>query len=152
MNTDIMKAMGFGKEVEAVGKGLCPFCKASAGHTFAETAFLQKGFLQLLQLPVQQVAGHADQADDDIGTDGRVRVLDAFLEGLVIRAGSPVKLAEAPGVRVVGGPFFDAAVAHEITVIFEQFLLAGLGDAGELDFRLLGRATGFAAFEDVLLA
>ena len=27
MNKEIMKAMGFGKEVEMVGKGLCPFCK-----------------------------------------------------------------------------------------------------------------------------
>ena len=26
MNIEIMKAMGFGKEVEEVSKGICPFC------------------------------------------------------------------------------------------------------------------------------
>ena len=53
---------------------------------------------------------------------------------------------------MVGWPFLDPAVAHEVTVIFEQFLLAGLGDTRELDFRFLGGAAGFAAFEDVLFA
>ena len=27
MNKDLMKKLGFSKEVEAIEKGLCPFCK-----------------------------------------------------------------------------------------------------------------------------
>ena len=34
----------------------------------------------------------------------------------------------------------------------EQFTQTGAGHAGELDFGFFGRAGGFAAFEDVLLA
>ena len=35
---------------------------------------------QLGDLPVEQVGGHLDEADDHIGGDGRIFVFDAFAE------------------------------------------------------------------------
>ena len=32
MNIEIMKAMGFGKELETIAKGQCPFCKQAIGE------------------------------------------------------------------------------------------------------------------------
>lgn len=32
MNPDIMRAAGFGKEVEKVQKGLCPFCNEAINY------------------------------------------------------------------------------------------------------------------------
>jgi hypothetical protein len=45
-----------------------------------------------------------------------------------------------------------AAGAKKVAVIFEEFLEAGAGDVGELEFGFFGCATGLAAFEDVLFA
>ena len=126
--------------------------EAGAGHALAQAAFVQEIAFQAPELAVEEVGGYFDQAHDHIGANRGIGVLDAFFEGLVIRARRAVELAKAQCVRVVGCPFLDVAVAHEVTVVFEQLLLAGLGDTSELDFRFLGSAAGFAAFEDVLFA
>ncbi len=60
-----------------------------------------------------------------------------FLEGAVIGAGSAVEAAQTLGTRMGGGPFFDAAVAQEVAVVFQEFFLAGAGYVGEFDLGFL---------------
>jgi hypothetical protein len=126
--------------------------EAGAGHALTQAAFFQKIPLQPAELLVEQVARHLDQTHNDVGADRGVGVLNAFLEGLVIRAGCTVEPAEAEGITVVGRPFLDTAGTHEIAVVFDQLFLAGTGHVGKLDFGFLGCTAELAAFEDVLLA
>ena len=95
-----------------------PMGEAGAGHALAQAAFVQEIAFQAAELAVEQVGGDFDEAHDHIGANRGIGVLDAFFEGLVIRARRTVELAKTHGVTVVGWPFFDSAVAHEITVIF----------------------------------
>jgi hypothetical protein len=74
-----------------------------------------------LELPIQQVTGHLDQPNDDIGADRGVGVFNAVPETRVIGAGLPVEAAEAACVRMVRRPFGEATVLEEIAVIGEEF-------------------------------
>ena len=76
--------------------------QTGAGHALAQAAFFEKILFQSAELLVEQVVGHFDQTQNHIGADGGVGVLDAFLEGLVVRAGRAVEPAQALGVTVVG--------------------------------------------------
>ena len=124
--------------------------QAGAGHALAQAALIEEiPFLTAEQL-IEQVAGDFDQTHEDVGADGRVGMLDAFAKGLIICAACSVQAAEALGVAVVRLPFRNVPVAHEIAVVFEQFLLAGARHIGELDLSLFGSAGGLATLEDVL--
>lgn len=117
-----------------LGFRLLEWSLAGAGHAFAEAAFPEEIQFQAPELLVEQVAGDFDQTRDNVGANGRIGMLDGLLEGLLICAGCAVESAQAPGVGVVGCLLLDATVAHEVAEIFQKFLLAGLSDAGELDF------------------
>ncbi|MHB8522507.1 MAG: hypothetical protein ACYDH9_17360 [Limisphaerales bacterium] len=82
-------------------------------------------FLQGLELPVQQVARHLDQTQNDVGADGWVGVFNAFPEGVVVRARDAVEPAEALGVGMLRCPFGQAARAQEIALIVQEFLQGG---------------------------
>jgi len=127
-------------------------CQAGAGHAFAQAAVTEKILFQPLDLPVEEITSHFDQANDDVGADGGVGVLDALFEGLVVGVEGAVELAEAAGMGVLRRPFLDVAGAHEIAIVFEEFFLAGAGNVGEFEFGFLGGAAGLAAFKDVLFA
>ena len=75
-----------------------------ARHALAQAAFFEEILFQAAELLVEQVVGHFDQTHNHIGADGGVGMLDAFLEGLKIRAGRAVEPAQAQGVTVVGYP------------------------------------------------
>ena len=42
MNPTIMKAFGFGKEVELVANGKCPLCKKSGSFTFTDECSMRE--------------------------------------------------------------------------------------------------------------
>src|ERR1043166_5581290 len=69
--------------------------EAGAGHALAEATLSEEILFQAAELLVKKVAGHLDQADDDVGTDGGFRVLDAFFESFVICPRHTVELAQA---------------------------------------------------------
>ncbi len=71
--------------------------EAGAGHAFAQAAFVQEILFQPSELLVEQVVGPVIRPDHHVGADGRVGVLDAFLEGLVIGAGGAVELRAGVG-------------------------------------------------------
>jgi hypothetical protein len=52
--------------------------QAGAGHGLAQAALLHEGLFQGFELAVEEEIGHFDEANDDIGADGRVGVFDAF--------------------------------------------------------------------------
>jgi len=72
-----------------------PFGEAGSGHSFAESAVFEEVLFQAADLLIEQVVGYFDQADDHVGGDFGVRVLDAFAEGFVCRVGLAVKVAKA---------------------------------------------------------
>jgi hypothetical protein len=57
--------------------------EAHGGHAFAEAAGVDEILFQTLDLAVEQVVRHLDQADDQVGADLRIGMLDAFAEGFV---------------------------------------------------------------------
>jgi hypothetical protein len=63
------------------------FGETGAGHPFAQAAFFDKILLQSLELLVEKIGGHFDEAGYHVGADGRVGVFDAFAESFVVRAG-----------------------------------------------------------------
>src|SRR6185437_4687715 len=121
-------------------------------HAFAKSAFLQEISFQPAKLLVWQIAGYLDESRNDIDANRGIRMLNTLLECIVIRARCPVQPAQAAGVPMLFVPFFNAALAHKVTIIFEQFLLAGTRNSGELDFGFLGSPAGLAAFQNVLFA
>ena len=59
MNEDIMKAVGFGKEIEARKKGLCPFCEKPIGK-----------FRDELSIQECRISGLCQQCQDEIFGEG----------------------------------------------------------------------------------
>jgi hypothetical protein len=94
-----------------------PFLEAGSRHSLAQAAFLDEGILEVPELAGEQVGGHADQANDHIGRDRRVGVLDAFAECLVGRTRDLVQLAEPERVGMLRGPLLKAARPQEIPVV-----------------------------------
>jgi hypothetical protein len=70
-----------------------PNCEPGAGHTFAQTTLLKKVTLKPSKLLIEQVARDLDQANNNVGTNSRFGVLNAFLERLISCAGRPVELS-----------------------------------------------------------
>ena len=101
---------------------------------------------------VEQIARDLDEADDHVGGDRRVRMLDSFFEGGIICVRDAIELAKTLRVAMSSGPFFDFAGAHEVAIIFKQFFLTCAGNVRELYFRFLRGVRGHAAFENVLLS
>lgn len=56
------------------------FFQPGSCHSFPHTAFFYKSLLQLSKLFIEQVTGHSNQADDNIGGDGGIGMLDSFPE------------------------------------------------------------------------
>ncbi len=54
-------------------------------HALAQTALLEEVGFEAANLLVKQVSGYFDETDDDISTDGRIGMLNAFAEGVVSR-------------------------------------------------------------------
>ena len=77
-------------------------------------------------------------------------MLNCFLECGVICIRRAIQLAQTQCVRMISLPFLDAAVAHEIAVIFEKFFQARARSVCELNLRFLGSAGSLAALENVL--
>lgn len=76
-------------------KGILPLLsgaliQSGAGHALAQAAFLDKRLLELPELAIKQVGGHLDQADNYIGSNGRIMMLNAFAKGIVVGARLPV--------------------------------------------------------------
>jgi hypothetical protein len=91
----------------------------------------------LADLAFQEIAGDPDEADDDIGGNGRIGMLDAFPECIISGIGNPAEIPQSPSVRVVFVPFLQAACPEEIALIGQQFLEAGARDIGQLDLHFL---------------
>src|SRR5439155_8193300 len=124
--------------------------KPGPGRALAQAAFSEKVLFEAPQLLVEQIVGLVDQADDDVRHDfGRTR-FDIGLIRLIRRIWPGAEPSHIQGLTTVFVPEPEAAVANEVTVIFEQFLQATAGHAGELDLGFLGRAAGLAPFDDVL--
>src|ERR1041385_6504253 len=102
--------------------------ETGAGHALAQATLSEKSLFQPAELLVEEVVSHFDQAHNHIDADRGVGVLDALFESVVICPGHTVELPQAADVAVFARPFLKAAVAHEIPVVFQQFLLAGAGD------------------------
>lgn len=88
----------------------------------------------MAQLAVEKVVGDADQADDDVCRNGGVGVFYSFSKGAVLCLRNSVQLAKVLGVRVVLGPFGQAAGAQEVAVVCQKFFLAGPCHVGQLYF------------------
>jgi hypothetical protein len=63
------------------------------GHALAQAAFLEEGLLRVSELTLQKVARYLDEAEDDVGGNRRVDVLNALAEGLVGRVRYSVELS-----------------------------------------------------------
>lgn len=135
-----------------------PFgCLVSLGqarpcHGFPKTALLNESLLQSPDLLIQEIVDHFDQSYDHVCTDSRVRMLAAFLEGLIVRAGRAVELAEALRMGMIEHPLLQTARAKKIAIVFHQLLLASARHVDSLEFQFLGGAGNLAAFHNVLLA
>ncbi len=87
--------------------------EAGAGHALADATLLDEVLLQPQEEAAEEAVGNLDEADEHVGADGGVGVLDALLEGLVVGAGLTAQGREPFGVGVVLGPFLDAAGAQK---------------------------------------
>src|SRR5713226_10575302 len=98
--------------------GLCfgAFGQAGAGHALAQATLLDKSFLQVLKLPVQEIASNVDQANDHIGADGRVRVLNPFAESFISEIRGSIEFSQALRIAMIFRPFFEAARSQKIAV------------------------------------
>ena len=83
----------------------------------AQAAFLDECLFERLNLTIQQQAGNADQADNDVGADGRVGMLDPLAKRCIGGARNPVQRTQADRVTVVKRPFLDSASPQEIAII-----------------------------------
>src|SRR6266478_5364340 len=90
------------------GLGLGAFDQAGAGHALAQATLLDKSFLQVLKLPVQEIASNVDQANNHIGADGRVRIFNPFAESLIGGIVDAIELSQASCVAMIFRPFFEA--------------------------------------------
>jgi hypothetical protein len=95
-----------------------PFREASAGHPLAQAALFDECFLQLPKLPVEQIVGQLDQPDHYIGCNGRIAMLNAFLEGFIVGVRLAVELPESLSERVFLFLFLEPADAQEVAVVF----------------------------------
>lgn len=111
MKEDIKDCKGF-KDIRIFAGS-----RGGLGHALAQAAFLDEGFLQLPDLAVQQEARYSDQADDHIGGNGRVGVLDSLTEGGVGSSRDAVEVAEPAGIRVLRGPLRETSHPQEIPVV-----------------------------------
>gem|GEM_PF-6829693 len=118
-------------------------------------------------MAIQQGAGYSDEGQGRVGCDFGVARCRCVAAGAVslcpqrIVPNSPnpvghfVAVPAAPdhqggATRVGGGPLGQVALAQKVLVVEAQFLQAGPGHAGQLEFRLLRGPTGRASFGDVL--
>src|SRR5882672_5339409 len=74
-----------------------PIPQSRLGHSFADSAFLDKVLLKPTDLPVQQVVGLVNQTNGDIGDDLGWAGLAEFAIGLVGHTGSLAEFANEPG-------------------------------------------------------
>jgi hypothetical protein len=126
--------------------------KAGARHALPQPAFFEKILFQAFQLTVEQLTSHFNQAKNDIGTNGRIGMSDAFAEGVLAGARLAVEVAQAAGMGMGRCPFREAARAEEVAVIRKQLFETGAGHVGQFEFRFFRSAGGLAAFDNVLLA
>src|SRR6185295_14227817 len=114
-----------------------PLLQPRAGHALAYAAFLDKGFFQVSELPVEQVAGDANERDNHVRGNRRVRAFDTLAKRRVGDVRGLVQLAETNSVGVVLGPFLEAAHPQEIAIIDQQLFETGPRNIGQLDLALL---------------
>jgi hypothetical protein len=67
------------------------FVQARSGHAFAQSAFFDKCLFELTELLIEKVSRYLDQAENGVGGDGRIGMLDGLAESFIVRP---------PGVRV----------------------------------------------------
>ena len=138
---------------------LPPFLDPCRRQSLAVAAIPDELPLQTGDLPVQQVVGLVDQADEGVGDYSRVGVVDPGGVGGVIRrigriptdpsdAASPPP--EPPGLWVILLPLPHTALAQKILVVEQELIQAGPGDIDQPQFGLGRGRRGAAAFSDIL--
>jgi hypothetical protein len=126
--------------------------QADARHAFAQAALFHKILLQPAQLLVNQIISLVDEAKGDVGHHfGRTRLhkLPVVSVGLRLFAAQFADELRFLGIFV---PNRKIAGAQEVSVVSQQFLQAGAGNIGQLDFGFRGCERNLATLQDVLLA
>ena len=91
---------------------------------------------------IEQIVCLVNQANRDIGDDGWGAGLDEFPERFKCHSWLVVQPTDEACFSGVLVPERQVSRTKEVFIIIEQFLQAGPGDIGELDFRLLRGAGG----------
>ena len=97
-------------------------CDSGPCHPFAQAAFLLEGRLQLPELAVEKVGRDFNQADQDIGGDGRIGMLDTPAKGIIRGVRLAVERSKAAGVSMLLRPLGHTPDPEKITIVFEQLL------------------------------
>src|ERR1700677_5046198 len=124
--------------------GLVPVLYAGTGHALAQTALFDEVLLEAAEVLVDQIIGLVDEAEGDVRHHfGRAGV-DKLAVVLVSQRRLTAKLPDILRFLALLVPNLQVAGAEIVFVVVQQFLQAGAGDIGELDFGFLGGAGGLA--------
>jgi hypothetical protein len=134
------------------------------GELLGVAARLHEGAFQGGDLLVEQIIGLVDQANDGVGADGRLGVLQPRgVEGPALLIGQigPIRLMteeatghlpHGAGLRRARSPLREAAVAKKVLEVQQEFLEAGAGHVEQAQLGLGRSGGGAAGFGDVLPA
>ena len=141
--------------------------EAGGGEGFGVAAALDEGLFQGGDLLVEEVVGLVDQADEGVGGEHGIGLVEPWTVDLPTRAGAgvaaggeggiglvlalvPEGLANGVGLGAFGGPEGQVPLAEEILVVQEQFLEGGAGDVGEVQLGLRAGGAHAVSLGDVL--
>jgi hypothetical protein len=108
--------------------------EALGRHALAHASLLNKCRFQVGNLTIQEIAGYVDEADHHVRGNFRVRVLDAFSEGLVGGAWSSVEFSLSFAVGVPFVLFLQTSGTKEVPEVLKKLSLACSGGVRELEF------------------
>lgn len=80
-------------------------------HALTYSTMPEKIHLKRFYLPVQKQCRDSNHANDGVGADNRVRVLNRALEFFVVAICVTIQLAETSREGVLRSPFFGVALA-----------------------------------------
>src|SRR5262245_19815817 len=108
-----------------------------AGHSLAQSAFLDEILFQPPDLPIEQVICLVDKTKRDVGYDFGRACFAKLAVSLICDGRLPAEPAYILGLLGVLGPDAQTSRAQKILVIDQKFFQAGPGYVSEFDLHLL---------------
>src|SRR5262245_47558310 len=109
-----------------------------AGHSLAQSAFLDEVLFQSPDLPIEQVICLVNKTKRDVGYDFGWAGFAKLAVSLIGDRCLPAELAYILGLLGVLGPDAQTSRAQKILVIDQKFFQAGAGYVSEFDLHFLG--------------